>query len=651
MEWKNPTVMKKNKFLLLIMCFLCNTTMLCAQWKHVSAAPIERQSEITKIAQDQGDGKILYGYCPLDATITSKDGVGFEADTDIDVSAAIRLSEGVTTLLKGRMISCLKVGVASAVENVTVFIRKADGTPLWETVTNLDMGWNVVSLKTPFKIPEVDELYIGYACVQKPKQYLIATSIGTADKVNGLFVSADNAPLTSYTTLGNLYLAFEVEGKESEFEYLGSLLSARSTMPYVAKGSNSAVDITLNFLNEGEKRISTIKLGRSFNGVALSDTVCTLKRSVRENSIGELILKVNATETGKYTYILKEIEGKPINVSSKTAGVSLYDSDNVIQRMVLIEEFTSQSCGNCPSGQAALHKVISGNEDRVAMVLHHSGFYSDIFSVKESESYCYFYNALSTYAPAMMLDRVCFDEYDKQGIGSPVFDPRILSKSTFLKQLELPSLVSVGIKSSYDESNRKLTVNVSGHKVTDLVGDYVALTVFLLESKYVAYQSNGGSSFEHNNFLRSVLTETAGDLITFNEDGTYSKEYVYTIPDVYVSTTGVETKAHPENMNIVAFVSNFDTVYPDNCMVLNANKTTSLNDEVTGLKSEQAIGKEFSVYAEQGAVYVCGEYKDLKVFNLEGMSVSNKNLLPGLYIVRITDVDQKTYVRKVQVKN
>ena len=181
----------------------------------------------------------------------------------------------------------------------------------------------------------------------------------------------------------------------------------------------------------------------------------------------------------------------------------------------------------------------------------------------------------------------------------------------------------------------------------------MGLTVFLLENKYIARQLGVGDpdNFEHNNILRAVLSDPMGDVITFNADGTYSRRYDYTVPASYVSTTGARTKAFPENMNIVAFVSNFDTVYPDNCCVLNANKTASLNVGDTGLKAENVLEKALPVFAKDGTVHAYGEYSDLKVYNLQGMPVPNENLEPGVYIVRITGQDRKEHVRKVLVRN
>ena len=641
----------KYNLLLLAFSLLVSNNLICAQSNLVSAAPVQQSSGFAKNIQEQGNGKVLYGYCPPDMKITGENGVGYPTKENIKVTAAIRFSAGMMNLLKGRQIYRLKIGAADNMEGVKVFVRKSDGTSLREVTTTFKLGWNEIILETPLEIPDDEELYIGYTFMQAPDQLLVASASGTA-KLNGMLLAVGDDPLTQQLKVGNLCLSVEVDGSEAEFQYLGSLKSIYSSNPYLPMGENRKADFKICFFNEGDTYVTNVKLGRSFNGKELGDTVCTFKRAVRENQVGKYTLSLVPEESGKYTFTLKEVEGIPVPATFKTAQVSFYNGEKTIPRTVLIEEFTSQVCGNCPDGQKALHELIKDHEDRVAMVLHHSGYQPDIFSTKESQAYCYFYNSNELYAPAMMINRTNLSEYDKKGIGTPVFDPRSLTAASFSQELSTPAMVFVDIKSSYEEATRKLTVTVSGQRINDLIGDYVGLTVFLLESKYKASQSTLkgiDQSFEHNNFLRSVLSDVKGDVITFDNTGSYSKEYTYTIPEEYTSTNNSKTTAHPENMNIVAFVSNFDTVNTDNCVVLNANKTKSLNDLVVGIKTGKDRENIVSVYVEDGMIHVSGEYKDFKIFNLQGIAVYNEDLDPGVYMIKIKDKNNQETVRKVLV--
>ncbi len=645
--------MIKFKFILLAVCCWGSSVLLSAQ--HLGLyAPKQVSSVIQKQVQESSDGKVLYGYCSPDVTITKNSGFGYTISGDIKCNVAIRFSEGLLHILNGRKIYRLRVGAALPTEDATVFIRNAQGEDVWTKTISLEQGWNDVILDTPLPISETKELYFGFTYIQKNKTF-VAAAAGVSYETNGLFLSSGDAPLEEYPMIGNLCFLVEVEGVPAEFEYIASVASVYTPSPYKYKGETGQMDVTI--FNEGEKKITRAKFARSFNGTALSDTSFLFKRSVQPHSTAILSFPITAEVSGTYTYTLKEIEEKPVGTSSRDAAISVYNPAESFNRMVLIEEFTSQKCGNCPKGQTTLHKTIAGNEDRVALVLHHSGFDPDAFTLEESEEYCYFYNSLSTYAPAIMMDRTYIPDYISSKTITPVFSPSSLIKSRFLKEVDLPSMVSVNIKSSYEEATKKLKVIVSGKKIVDLVGDRVGLTVFLLESKYIAEQATAGgmnNKFEHNNFPRHVFSDVKGDVLTFNEDGTYSKEYTYTIPDSYTAFyTDIVTESHPENMHIVAFVANYDTKNPGNCAVLNANKTSSLNDEVTtsagtGVESTQA--NTYSMYAVDGTVYVSGEYESLSVYTLQGMPVRNNSLMPGIYIVKVKDANHKEYVGKVLVQ-
>lgn len=643
------TYMMKFKLLLLAVCSLWNISALNAQAKLYSAASPASQAPVQKTVKDLGDGKMLYGYCSPDVTITKKNGIGYQTDENVKITAAIRFSQGVTHLLKGRKIYQLKVGAAAPAKDVTVFIRNGQGENLWTKTTSLELGWNDIALDTPLTIPETEEIYIGYTFTQKNRVLVVATANETY-KANGMFIASDDYALEEISELGNLCLLAEVEASAEEFKYVASLLSAYSPSPYITKGESA--EITLTIFNEGEEKVSRVVLGRSFNGNALNDTAYILKRSMPGGSTGSVTFTVAPQESGEYSYTLKEIEGQAVSVPAISAEISLYNKQESFERIVLMEEFTSQQCGNCPAGQNKLHTTISGNEDRVAMVLHHSGYEPDAFTIKESNDYCYFYAGGGTYAPAMMMDRTYISDYTG-GTVTPVYHPNYLAKSRFLQELLLPSVISVDIKSTYDEATRKLSLTVSGRKITDLIGSHVGLNVFLLESNYVEYQAGAGGKFEHNNFPRYVFSDVKGDLLTFNEDGTYSKEYTYTIPESYTAFyTGKVREAFPENMHVVAFVANFDDKRRDNCVVLNANKTASLNDEASTVTDINAVAAEnpFNIYVEYGKVCIQGEYDSFSIYNLQGMVVQNQNLAPGIYIVKVKDGNNKEYTKKVCIK-
>ena len=73
------------------------------------------------------------------------------------------------------------------------------------------------------------------------------------------------------------------------------------------------------------------------------------------------------------------------------------------ERTLMLEQFTGQGCGYCPTGASIIKEGLAGIEDRVIWTAHHAGYKPDDFTISNSE------NLLTTFgvngAPAMMLNR------------------------------------------------------------------------------------------------------------------------------------------------------------------------------------------------------------------------------------------------------
>lgn len=319
-------------------------------------------------------------------------------------------------------------------------------------------------------------------------------------------------------------------------------------------------------------------------------------------------------------------------------------------RIVLLEEFTSQYCSNCPFSQEILHEKIKKYDDRIVVVAHHAGYLSDQFSVKESWDCCWFYGTSNGYAPAIMIDRT--------PIGSnniPVFHPDNLTTDLIEQTLQKPAGVSLNIESSYNANSRKLKVKVWGRATEHLTADNPCLTVLITESGYKATQNGGDSDFVHNNFPRVFLSEEfPGDPISLNSNLYFSKEYNYTIPlsyKAYDNKTGEKTnnktEAHPENMEIIAFVSNKDPEDISNCGVENAIKVKLGMNAVT---MEEKENPSFSIQITNGQVDLKGAYKDYTIYNLTGYPIHGINIPQGVYLIKIIDLQNRPHVRKVVIQ-
>lgn len=258
----------------------------------------------------------------------------------------------------------------------------------------------------------------------------------------------------------------------------------------------------------------------------------------------------------------------PTNPNALTEKVDPTTEDYT--RNVLIEQFTAQSCGACPTGAQAIKMVIEGNESRVVWVAHHAGYAEDKFTIAASKSIAGHFDVNS--APLMMLDRVT-QKYNDYGfntqtgelvIGSPMssltFNPVYFQEggiSTMFKDaLAKEGEASVHINKEMVDGKLRIGVYGAAKGVTKVRLNVLVVESGLIAEQYGPLEAHGTEydwlpSYEHNNVPRAYLSPALGDEIIL-DGGTYQKEYELTLDPTWKLN----------NCNIVAFLtkSNYKTV-------------------------------------------------------------------------------------------
>lgn len=209
----------------------------------------------------------------------------------------------------------------------------------------------------------------------------------------------------------------------------------------------------------------------------------------------------------------------------------------------LIEEFTGQDCGYCPSGMDAISQFVNGSGNWVT-VLHHYGFKPDHFSVAGSNKIMTQLNVDG--APSVSVDRQNVNYTVGNGY---IYHPTYLNKMD-ATQFASTTYASVIITNKYNASTRQLDVTVTG-ALCRAYSQNLMLTVLVKESGMIDYQQDydntfeGWEQFRHANAVRVFLSNEKGDTVLV--DGT--RHYKAT----YSTTLRGEWKT--ENCMVVAFLS------------------------------------------------------------------------------------------------
>lgn len=331
-----------------------------------------------------------------------------------------------------------------------------------------------------------------------------------------------------------------------------------------------------------------------------------------EEKTVEFTVRPAITETTpdkrKVTVTLSKLnEGEDENMDDNTLSDTIAVARHDYTHNVLIEEFTTEECSNCPRMANILHEILESGKygDRLNVICHHSGYYTDWLTTVYDTGYLWFFNAGgSTYAPALMVDRVPF------GGSTSVICPSTQSETELYIDycMAEPAFVSLDITAKLDSVNDKmLNVRVKGERSkADITSGNPRIVVTLVENDIAARSQAGGvSNYVHQHVNRSI-NNAWGEEIEWNGD-----EYDYSC------NLSLRDDYKRENMQVIAYIYGYDKDDATNCRIANS-ASIKMPAEATGI---DATRTNKSVSAK-------------KYYDLSGCQVSESQLRPGMYIVK-----------------
>lgn len=327
--------------------------------------------------------------------------------------------------------------------------------------------------------------------------------------------------------------------------------------------------------NGGKEAISTITYHVEKDGMAGDEQEYRFTSPLSPGNSQSVPLTVNApTEPGtdKNYFVITKVNGKDNEATENKSKAFITVLDNIdvdIKKKVLVEEFTTENCGNCPGAAQDLARALHDNPDidaQVAVICHHSGYYTDKFTTKADIAYEWFYGG-NTYAPAFM--------YDRWGMGSTPVGHAGNYLGYIKTRLKEKAPVSVELTATMPDGGNKIEVKVRGVASSRFGKTFPRLTLTLTEDNIPTNsQASGGSNYMQQHVTRAV-NAIWGDVVEWDGNH-YSYSYTFDL------NAGWKT----ENLKVVAFMSDYDNTNPVNNLVYNCN-AVSLTDpsgvtDVTG---------------------------------------------------------------------
>lgn len=252
--------------------------------------------------------------------------------------------------------------------------------------------------------------------------------------------------------------------------------------------------------------------------------------------------------------------GERVKDTGTSCGNCVVETDDVFvtTKNVLMEEFTAMKCTYCPDGTRIAKTIEDKHGENFILVSLHTGalaapdddFPNDFTTEEGQELYKLAGNASQ---PAALIDRLDFDtpQFVKYRQGDMWADEvdRILAQQT---------TADIGILSEvvYDEASHEACLTVKFKAVSDLSGQDLYWSAYLLESEIISPQKDGSNTiedYEHNHMFRTSFNGTYGVPLpeTFSGavDSVTCDSRQLTLEDEWV----------PENCSVVVFVYNNTT--------------------------------------------------------------------------------------------
>ena len=513
---------------------------------------------------DEAAGTLTLGYCNGEVADKSQYGAMGNGYT----SAAIYVPAEMLSQTAGADIVKIRAGMATRlnIDELQVWVRHTlDGDNLAEgKITRKDIrvqqGWNEVKLNTPYTINATDEgLYIGYTYHHNGLANAVSI-VGTTPEGTAFFKQSDETQWQDISGQGALSIEAVVSG--SSLTQYDLALDKATLSPDLSSGPTGCL-LTVEVTNRGTRDITGFDL--TFEAQDITPITTHLAQTVQSGRRQKVSVTLvpNVVVSGAATVTISRLDdGADENADNNTATATMS-----FGRHVLLEEFTTENCTNCPQGaetmHAALHRM-GDHADDISVVCHHAAVGTDWLTQPCDEDYTWFFNEDGqTYAPSWMIDRKpYFDSNIVQGNQQAIYFPS--SDEEFATMLEgaIQEQPHVMLGANATLADGQVTVKINGMRDDEFNLSDARLTVYLTEDNITAQKQAGVSgTYIHQHVIRAY-NSAWGEPLTWSGNLFNAQ-----------TTFKLDPSWKQQDLKVVAFVANYDASSNLNCMVENSTET------------------------------------------------------------------------------
>ncbi|MCI6074495.1 MAG: Omp28-related outer membrane protein [Bacteroidales bacterium] len=569
----------------------------------------------------------LVGYYATDDVDNS---LGVGNYTTEDIEPAIFLQQEALAPYVGKKVTAVRfaMGASSTAKGVTIYTVDAEGninalaskdTTFASKSTNTSYVWNTVVLPADkqFNITADQRLMVAYKVTQGSRTY----PIGVNTSVNGDLYINCNIP-ASVGGQGKGWYSFGAGNGAAAIQMLvegdfAAYNAIPSSIEKIAAVAGQDVKVTIPFFNLGASAITNVDYVLTVDGVAADPARANFNPGVATGAYGNLTFTVPAGDVDAVKNLsvkITKVNGEDNASADVAATGQIGVSTTAYNRNVVVEEFTTEKCPNCPRVAGYLHTALeTADLTRTFAVCHHSAYYTDWLTQSCDEDLTTLFNdAGYTYAPAMMFNRQpIFDSQYASGEKDNVVMPMSAAEITSYINAQLAELSNVGltINAEPNADTTQVTLTVSGTCNNAYDKTKGLLTVYMTEDNIKAKSQNGATgTFYHQHVIR-YFNSSWGDAIEWKDDNTFTKSYTIDIKKAYVKN----------QLKFVAFVNKhnandvFDNQIENSIGVSLIGSTTGINNVYTS--AEASNDTVVARYNEAGQ-RIAGAQRGLNILKL-----------------------------------
>jgi len=235
-------------------------------------------------------------------------------------------------------------------------------------------------------------------------------------------------------------------------------------------------------------------------------------------------------------------------------------TDECSEKVLLIEELSGASCGNCPRATQLLKEITTLYPGKLIVYAIHGKEFSEPLAESKYDFRSAVGEELENHLrpwlgkPAAAVDRFLFTEI----LDDKITNHRTAQWLTMIEtRCQTPKSIDLSVASTFDPETRIANISITTQGVLPIEGE-LRINVVITENHLIDAQDAGQDGvivdYEHNHVFRDRITELTGDFLVkdLSVDQTSTKNFVYTVPD----EANGEWKSG--NMEVIAFVTEGD---------------------------------------------------------------------------------------------